>query len=275
MFKPVFSPVFSPVFGPILGFEPETNAFVIRVLADGGAVEDVGFINAFIIHAKSNGYFDDIVAAYSPSWGVKGTTTASKLYSITGAGQDLEQTTGSKQPTIDVGVQNGKTIIKTDGISQIIQGVFPYNGPETVALMGFRHILYTSTRVLIDGMSETASGALQHIGGTPFITQNVAGVSAAASNELPLDTAGHLRSLFNDPVSNGSKLQINNNAENTGDLTIAKNMSGFSFGGAAADSLWEKICVGGIVLLNSPVDADYGAKMAAIYAFSKEAYGTP
>lgn len=273
MFKPLFSSLFSPVFSPVAGYEPETFIFATRVIDDGGTVEDLSFVNEFIVHAKINGYFNDIVAAYSPSWGVKGATTASKLYSITGADQDLEQTTGSKQPTISIKAQDGKTIITTDGISQMLQGTFPYGKPETVVLCGIKIISYISTSIFVDGSGGgLSSGALQQAGGSPNFKQNVGGIQGDANGDLPIGDVCYIRSLFNDPIVNGSKTQVENNAEVTGNLTNDVDMDGFTFGSAATDTLFSNVSLGCIVLLNSAVDGDYAAKMEALRVFSVNQY---
>jgi hypothetical protein len=258
------------------GLDPATVSFKQRVEADGGTVEDVNFLNSFITNAKNNNYYDDIVAAYSPSWGVKGTTTASDLYSITGAAYDLAQGTASKQLAITAAAENGKSILTADGIDDIMQRAFTYEGPETVILLGLRMKTWTISDLFFDGLTGgVASGAVQMRVSSNRVALNVGGFGVSDVNvDLGVDTAAHLRALFNDPSGVGA-LQIDANAEVTTTLPTNVNMGGFSLGGSAIDSLWANISVGTILLLNSAVDGNYAAKMAAIYNFSQSAYGTP
>jgi hypothetical protein len=251
----------------------ETRAFVSRVKADGGTVEDVSYLDQFISDAKRNGYYNDIVAAYSPSWGVKGTTTASKLYSVIGAGQDMEQTTGSKQPSITLNAQNGRTILTFDGVDDFFTKSFVFNLPATVIMMGMRQITWTANDFISDGQG-AITGGIKQITATPSITQQVAAdVGGTPNNDLAVNTAAHLRALFNQPTS--AILQIDNNAEVDTGVTTVSNLNGFSLGGKFNDTLWANISVGAVVLLMPAVDGTLAAKMSAIYNFSKQAYGTP
>ena len=271
-FKEVFKQPFQRQFKDYTGYEPETSAFVNRVETDGGTVEDQDFLDQFISHAKNNGYYGDIVAAYSPSWGVKGTATASKLYSVIGASSDLAQAVGGKQPTISVGSENGNTVLTFDGTDDFLSDAFGFNLPETIILMGFRQITWTANDFICDGAAGIV-GAIKQVTGTPKLTQQVGAGLGADNSDLAVNTAGHVRALFNQPSD--SKLQIDRNAEVASSLATVANMSGFSLGGKFNDSTWANISVGAIVLLNSAVDGDYGRKMEAIYEFGRSVYNTP
>jgi hypothetical protein len=255
--------------------QAEARAFIDRVEADGGTVEDQVFLNRFISHAKANGYYDDIVAAYSPSWGVKGTTTASKLYSVLGSAQDIEQTTGSKQPTITTGAQNGKTIITTDGISQIIKGAFINNVPATVIIMALKQVTWSNGMTIFDGGNASFRGVRQR-NVTPQIYHRVGATNGTVpTSDLAVNTAGHARFLLNNPTDNDT--QIDGNAEVLDAVAVAANMDGFSFGGPYADAVgWSNVSGGAFVILNTtPGTAAYTAKMAAIESFGQQEYATP
>lgn len=257
--------------GPF-GLEQEAAEFQKRVVADGGAVEDAEFLNAFILDAKANGYYDDIVAAYSPSWGVKGTTTASKLYSIIGASSDILQVLGSKQPTITAGAENGRSIITTDGVDDMLQGSFALAVPETIILMGFRQKTWIANDFLFDGFSGL-SGTIKQSGVTPNLSTQVSGNVGTQDGNLAVDTVGHLRALFDLPTA--QTLQIDSNAETSDTFAGAPNMNGFTFGSRDTGVQAAHESVGAIVILNAAVDANYAAKMEAIRQFGISAYGTP
>lgn len=251
----------------------ETSIINDRVYADGGYVKNINFLNALITNAKTNDYYNDLIAGYSPDWGIKGATTASKLYSIIGAGQDLVQTTGSKQPDITVDIINGYTGLTFDGISHIIQSSFTYARPETVILMGFKQLSWTNTDFLFDG-NGTTKGAVRQTGTTPDIGQIVGFTAGPISSDLAVGAFGHVRSLFNHTTSN--IIQVDGNAEvDTPIAGEAANMDGFTLGGRGDDDKFSHIIVAAVLLLNSAIDASYAAKMTAIHNFSKLYYGTP
>jgi hypothetical protein len=260
--------------GGTIFLEPEVIARAAQIEADGGTVEDILFWDSLVKDGKANGYYSDIVAAYSPSWGVKGTTTASKLYSIIGAAQDIEQTLGSKQPTITTGAQNGKTIITTDGVSQIIKAAFTNNVPVTVVIMALKQITWANGMTIFDGGNAAFRGARQR-NVTPQISQRIGATNGALVSDLAVGTAAHARFLLNNPTDND--IQIDNNAEVTDAIAVAGNMDGFSFGGPFPDVAgWANVSGGAFVMLNTtPGTPDYTSKMDAIRTFSKGAYATP
>ncbi|MCK5602008.1 hypothetical protein KAR91_09070 [Candidatus Pacearchaeota archaeon] len=249
---------------------PETTAFVERVIADGGTVEDVNFLNQFISDAKANNYSDDIVAAYSPSWGVKGGATASDLYSITGASSDIVQAVGANQPTISLADLVGKTRLTFDGTADFLKsGAFTFNQPETVILGGFQQVSWTGGDRLMDGLNNTTM-QLSQAGSSPAIGVNAGAFFSGPT--IPVATDVHARYLFNGASSAGQRDAV---AEVTGDAGT-NNAGGFTLGSIGdGGSSWANIKVGLVILLSSAVDGNYATKMTAIYNFSKSAYGTP
>jgi hypothetical protein len=254
------------------GLDPATVSFKQRVEADGGTVEDVNFLNSFITNAKNNNYYDDIVAAYSPSWGVKGTTTASKLYCIKSASTDLAQGTAASQPDINLADLNGRTRLFNDGIDDFIGPIiFTYNQPATKIYMGYETELWSSNRTISDG-GAAVTNLVRYSTLSPAPALNLfAGLTDVENSDAAVVTPAHLRVLFNGA---SSSIQVDNNAEVTGNPG-ANNPGGFTLGARANGANSGEFSVGAIVLLDAAVDGSYQAKIDAIRNFSKSAYGTP
>lgn len=245
--------------------------FMMRVVADGGAVEDVAFLDSFFKDAKASGYFADIVAAYSPSWGIKGATTASKLYSITGAGQDIAQGTGASQPDINTGDLNGRSRLLFDGVDDVLgPASFSFSQPETIILGGAEQESRTTGDRFFDGATLVTGTLYQSGASSPDITV-YAGNNSTLNSDWAITTPASVRTLID---GSNTTTQVGNNAEATPADAGVSNMDGFTLGGSPATNFGH-FSVGMVVLLNSAFDANYATKMAAIYAFSKSAYGTP
>jgi len=68
-----------------LAYEPETLAYQTRVLADSGEIISLDAVNNAILHAKTNGYWNNVRSWVDPQFGVKKSGSAiSKLYCLTG-----------------------------------------------------------------------------------------------------------------------------------------------------------------------------------------------
>jgi len=66
-------------------YEPETLAYQTRVLADSGEIISLDAVNNAILHAKTNGYWNNVRSWVDPQFGLKKSGTAiSKLYCLTG-----------------------------------------------------------------------------------------------------------------------------------------------------------------------------------------------
>lgn len=251
-------------------FDTATETFAARVLADGGAIEDIDFLDSFIDHAKANNYYNDITAAYSPSWGVKGTTTVSKLYSVIGAAQDLEQAVGANQPTINLADLNGKTRLTFDGVNDFLKSAaFPFVQPETFIFGGLQQVSWSSGDCFCDGISINNSFIQQHTA-SPQINA-YSGVFVGLNSDLAVGADATLRVLFKEAAA---KIQVDNNAETSGNCGPADS-GGFTLGAAGNNALNSNIKTGTIILLDATVDGDYPGKVSAIYNFLKSAYGTP
>lgn len=121
--------------------EPETILYVNRVEADGGTIIDTNSVDSFVVHAKTNGYWDSLYIAYNASWGVKKDVTnyASKLYDIKGV-NDLVQTTASAQPRWHADTLNSKPALVYDGTNDylILQKLIIASNPYTSISIGRR-----------------------------------------------------------------------------------------------------------------------------------------
>lgn len=248
--------------------------FMMRVIAAGGTVEDVAFLDSFLKDAKYNTifpYFDDIVFAGCPSWGIKGTSTASMLFSITGAEFDLPQVLGSSQPAINLADLNGRTRLLFDGVDDVLgPTAFALSQPETIILCGAEQESRNTGDRFFDG-NTAISGTMYQIGAvSPDITI-FAGNNSGTNSDWGINTPAHVRGLIS---GNDTTTQIDNNAAAAGVNAGAADMGGFTLGGSPAANFGH-LSVGLPIVLNSPVDANYAAKMTAIYNFSKNAYGTP
>lgn len=246
----------------------ETVAHIERVIAAGGTVEDRTFLNQFIANAKANGYFNDIVAAWCPSWGVKGTLTASDLFSLTGAGQDIDQAVGASQPDINIADLNGRTRLCFDGINDFMESAaFTFNQPETIIYGGLRQRVFGG-KAFADGLNAN-SMAFLHSVSTPDV-RLFASSFTDDNSDLLVGSDFHCRTLFNNA---SSAIQINQSTATVGNCGAA-NGGGFTLGALGNGTAPAPIDIGMVILLNAAVDANYAAKMLALYNFSKSAYGT-
>lgn len=252
--------------------DPTVSSRAAEIIADGGVVEDIGYWDSFIKYAKYNtifSFYNDIIFAGSPSWGRKGVTNASKIYEIIGASPDLTQVAGVRQPLITVNDLIGKTRLTADGISHSMNTAgFVLAQPYTVIFMGLEQESWTNNDHLCSGVN-AGSGVVFQFTATPDIHAFSGTVSTPTSDAI-LTTPVHLRALFNGA---SSALQVDDNVEVASDFGAATAGGIYLF----SDHAMAKnahISLGAYVVLDSAVDANYAAKMAAIKAFSAAAYGT-
>jgi hypothetical protein len=138
-----------------------------------------------------------------------------------GNSNDLLQAVGTNQ---SLWTSNG---VLFDGIDNFMKTApFTLNQPESIYIV-FKQKTWTASDRVFD--ANTASdGFLDQIGTTPNI-RTFAGITSAENSNLPLDTYGIVRVLFNG-VS--SKLQVNETTAITGDFG-ANNLGGFTLGARA------------------------------------------
>jgi hypothetical protein len=96
--------------------EAETIAYRDRVIADGGELIDMDYVDACFKVLKTHNLLGSLLYYTSPSLGIKKDATGyiSKLYSLID-GTDMIQTTGAYQPLFQADTLNGKPNIYYDG----------------------------------------------------------------------------------------------------------------------------------------------------------------
>ena len=252
----------------------EAATIIARVQADGGHVEDPNYLNALILDSKNNNYYDDIIAAWSPSWGVKGTTNASLLYSLTGAGSDLPQVVGANQPAISLADLNGKTRLTLDGINHFMRDGFTLTQPETIFIGGFQQVSYSSVSYIFDGNGVNNAMAMFQNGVSPTL-QVYAGDFAGDNTDAVVGSDFTIRVLIKNGAGN-SEIQVYPNAATNSGNVGAADGDGISIGtnGTAGGSFSNQKFGAYVVLGNDPaVDPDYYTKATALANFLDSAYG--
>lgn len=247
--------------------------YMMRVIADGGTVGDVAFLDSFFKDAKYNPlspYYDDLVFARSPSWGIKVETGAVKLYSLTGAAFDTTQPLPGLQPLVQVADLNGKDRLLFDGVDDFIGNssiIWPA-GPRTIALMGFSQHTWTNNDIIFAANSGTA---LKQKGLTPGLRllSNDNDVLMTEVNAV-LDGDYHVSSLFNAADSN---IKVDDNVETTGSIGLVES-TGYALGASTSGGDPANFSVGAEVALISADDVDYPLKMQALKEFSASEYST-
>lgn len=270
MFKPVLRSVVSPVVSPVNGYEPEVVARVAEIVADGGTVEDITFYNAFVTAMKNAGIWGDIVAAYSPSWGVKTATGASKLYSIIGASGDLFQATTTRQPTVSLADLNGRTRLTLDGTSDTMAtGALAISQPITIVDGGFEQISWSTSDRFADGLTG-GDAIFSQESASPQIAL-FAGAFAVNNDNAGVGTPVAVSCLYN---SSGSQIKVDSNSPSTGDPGVS-GLTGITLGSSrTGGSAFSNFSFGFRVYLDAAVDGDYPAKIQALMSFAKDSYAT-
>jgi len=99
----------------VFDMEPETISQKARIIADGGAVIDLQFMNTVIKTLKNQGIYGNAKMILDANIGVKknGAGVIDKLYDISGNNNDAVQTVAGSKPTWSA--PGGKGIIRYDG----------------------------------------------------------------------------------------------------------------------------------------------------------------
>lgn len=153
-----------------------------------------------------------------------------------GNDNDIQQLTSGKQPLwsengiLFDGVDN---YMKTSAIG-IVQPTFIY--------MVFKQVTWTNTDIIMDGLASN-TGRIQQAGATPQFNA-YAGTSSALNGDLPVNTYGILRCLFNGV---NSKLIVNENTAITWNCGT-NNMSGITLGCRGVAALYSNIEVKEIIV---------------------------
>ena len=114
--------------GARLKLEPETIIQKNRIIADGGTVIDLAYMDLAIKTLKQLGIYGNAKLLTDANFGVKkdGSGAVSKLYDISGNGNDEAQVVGASQPIWSL--VNGKGVITYDGVNDRLTGS-DYNLP--------------------------------------------------------------------------------------------------------------------------------------------------
>lgn len=148
-----------------------------------------------------------------------------------GNGRNLDQSDAAAKPTVVANQLNGFAAILFDGIANTMRTTnFSLTQPVSIFLIG-KHITWTGGDSLFDGTIDN-SGRLFQNGSTPEIVQ-YSGNFGASTTGLVLNTFALVTCIFNG-VS--SVLQINNNAQSTGDAGNTA-MGGFVLGSFATGAV--------------------------------------
>lgn len=97
------------VMGDDSPYEAETLAYQKRVLADGGEIINIGYLDSCIANGKANGWLDTLTIGISAEFGIKkdANNKVVKLYNIIGS-IDLIATDTSNSPLYSSAFINGK-----------------------------------------------------------------------------------------------------------------------------------------------------------------------
>jgi len=168
------------------------------------------------------------------------------------ADRNLLQAAGSRQP-----LWKTPGTILFDGIDNYMKATFNWNQPEMIYII-FKQITWILYEVILDG-NTYPSGCLQQRATTPNLMIS-AGAPTAENNNLPLDTWGIIRILF-DGAS--SKLIINATTPTTGN-SGATDMDAFIIGSMGSIGGYTNIEVADIICADI---ADTEENETAIYDF--------
>ena len=147
-----------------------------------------------------------------------------------GEGNELLQATDSNRPS---------NYLKTEA--------FTLNQPTTVYLLA-KQATWTNGEPMCDGGSSN-SGMIRQTGTTPTIGL-YAGISTALNTDLILDTYSVIIGIFNGA---SSALQINNNAETTGNAG-ANNMGGVTVGSKGGATNYSNFQFKEVIVYNTAHD---------------------
>lgn len=250
-------------------FIPETRAYISRVQADGGTILDPIQVNKDFIHAKNNGYINNIGGWWTAYGGIKkdvSTGAVSKLYSYGGASQDLLQASGSNQPIWSANGQNGRPIITFNGSAHYLRtGAYTLNQPYDNYTV-FKQITWVNGRYVYDGQTFATARLLQN-SSTPILSFAAGTLVTAAATQVPVNTWHLTEALFNGASSKFFVDTVNT----SGTVNVgAANAGGFTLGNAGSGSLF-----GNIAWTETLILTVSNGPSSAISSYLKSIWGTP
>jgi hypothetical protein len=193
------------------GMQPETVAFKARVLADGGEIIDLNYVNSEIRRLKQVGMWNKIFAYPSVEFAVKkdASNNVEKIYCLKRALMDLIQTNTSYKGIYEIAA-NGRPCVKLDGINDYYQSGTDYAMVQPLTnWFNFYSNAYTTFGYYYDGRLDfdncrIAGQALIAFSGheiyTPFLVE--------------VNNTGRIRTVFNG-ASSSHKVNYD---INTGDI---------------------------------------------------------
>lgn len=189
-----------------------------------------------------------------------GSDFVSQWSDISGEDNHLLQAIGTNQPLWQ------STGVLFDGIDNFMKCIgFTYEQPEQIYIV-FKHITWSNNDVVFDGEDGDNRGTFLHTTSTPRLSIYAGDNIVAENSNLPLNTFGIARVLFNGA---SSKIQINETTVTTGDAGT-DDMNGFTLGSLYNGiNLWMNMEVKEIILRNI---ADTAPNEQIIYDYLANKY---
>jgi hypothetical protein len=165
-----------------------------------------------------------------------------------GNGRHLSQSTSTKRLALKFAIQNGRVVVRGDGVDDFLQVAFALNQPVYIAAVLQQRSWSAGSR-LWDGATSGTTQLLQ-AGTTPNLrAQTTAALNSAS---LAVGAFGIIEVLYNGA---SSILRVNNNADVTGDAG-ASNAGGLTLGNRGAGDAAAAVDFGEVVVLSAvPSDA--------------------
>lgn len=176
-----------------------------------------------------------------------------------GSGRDLLQAVVLNQP---LWVLNDGILF--DGIANFMKTAsFTWDQPEFIYIV-LKQVTWTNLDIIFDG-NTGLSGAFEQYPSTPALITNNGGTLSPNNTNLPVNTFGIVRVLFNGV---NSKIIVNDTLPVTGNFGV-NNMSGFTLGTRGSISAYSNIQVKEIICRNV---FDNESDETAIYNYLKSKY---
>ena len=160
---------------------PETIIQRNRIVADGGTIVDLKWMDRVIRMMKGAGVYGSAKFIGDANMGVKkdgGTGAVSTLYDISGNNNDATQATGTKQPIWTAAQQNGKAAVIFDGSDDFLQITYQWANSAFHVLSAIKQTTAKEYPAIISESSGTDNGYL------------ALGFDAAATHKVAISKTG-------------------------------------------------------------------------------------
>jgi len=251
----------------VYGVETETAAYVSRVVSDGGTIVSVSDIDAAIVHAKTNSYYDYLAGWYSPQFGVKkdSANNVSKYYDLSSGSNDASQATSSKRPVWTPNVLNGKASIVFNGALTQYFTTSAYSNAVSQPLTQIAIINQTSGRGMwTDGIASNYRNALLAHWGAPYTYDMYVPSTQIASAVDSVGITSIITGIFN---AGSSALYRNGSSIATGTLPN-QSLTGLTIGTEYA----QNVCTTGNLYDVIVLSGDRTALISEITSFLNSKY---